>query len=475
MDLMKIVQIIIISVIVASCEGASDNSISSTPETVPKSERSSVAEDVVTVSSVTNNTDDELEYISEQAIRSAVQAEVAVAETQAAAQVQVLATERTKSFKYPIPPTRKTYSHARKWVAPSGRPQNCGVFRDGPSRNCPRYLPKNKSFDEYAVMEVFFATDRERNLNTNIKSAFNAERGALKYGITRVSIPRDHRMGELESPLLYKLEFKEDPAKHVVLMDVKILDKSSYFNAISQKVKNSEKKSAFIFVHGYNVTFENAARRTAQMTYDLGYDGAPVFYSWPSHGSTSRYTFDEVNIKWSQSNIEKYLKDFLEKSNADNIYLIAHSMGNRALTRAYISLVNENPALKSRFTEIILVAPDIDADVFKRDIAPAMIEVGNPVTLYASSEDIPLKASKIVHGGHLRAGDSGENIIVMNGIESVDSTNVETGFLGHSYYADERSVISDMFYIFGKGLRANERAGLNELFNSEGRYWAFKK
>jgi esterase/lipase superfamily enzyme len=106
---------------------------------------------------------------------------------------------------------------------------------------------------------------------------------------------------------------------------------------------------------------------------------------------------------------------------------------------------------------------------------PAMVQAVSPVTLYASSEDLPLQASKAVHGGYPRAGDSGENIIVYPGIESIDSTKVNTGFLGHSYYADEKSIISDMFYIFKNGLRASERAGLNEVAIPDGIYWEFKK
>jgi esterase/lipase superfamily enzyme len=327
----------------------------------------------------------------------------------------------------------------------------------------------------YAVIDVFFATDRKENDNSDIKSRFGVKRGKLKYGITNISIPRDHRMGELESPSIWKLEFQDNPENHVIMLDITTLDRSSYYEAVSKKVNKSLKKNAFIFVHGYNVTFEDAARRTAQISYDLGFDGVPVFYSWPSYGSTPKYAFDENNIEWAQSNIEKFLKDFLEKSDAENIYLIAHSMGNRALTKAYVSLINSNLELKSRFTEIILAAPDIDANVFKRDIAPVMVQAGIPVTLYASSDDIALKASKIFHGGYPRAGDSGQDLIVLSGIESIDSTNVKTGFLGHSYYADERSVISDMFYIFNHGLRASKRAGLNEIPSSNGIYWEFKK
>lgn len=323
--------------------------------------------------------------------------------------------------------------------------------------------------------EVFYATDRKENINSGIKFRFGEKRGELKYGITKVSIPIDHRMGGLERPSLWKFELKENPEKHVVLLDIKRLTTLDFYETITNKISDSKQKNAFIFVHGYNTTFEEAARRTAQMSYDLAFDGVPVFYSWPSHGNATKYTFDEANIKWSQANLEKFLKHFADKSDAQNIFLIAHSMGNRALTRAYISLINNNPEFKSRFKEIILTAPDIDSEVFKRDIAPKMIEIGNPITLYASSEDVPLKISKAIHGGYPRAGDSGEDIVILPGIESIDSANVKTDFLGHSYYAEGKSVISDIFYILNEGLRANNRAGLNKVRNMNGYYWKFKK
>ncbi len=327
----------------------------------------------------------------------------------------------------------------------------------------------------YALIEVFYATDRKIENSAKVKPYFGSARGELSYGTAYVSIPRDHRMGELESPSIWRLEFRENPDKHVVLMDIANVEKDSYFKTLASRINESDKKSAFIYVHGYNVTFEDAARRTGQMAYDLGFDGVPVFYSWPSWGSTSKYTFDEANIKWAESNVRGFLTDFLSHSDAENVYLIAHSMGNRALTRAYIDVIKSTPSFGSKIKEVILAAPDIDADVFKRDIAPALAEAGAPVTLYASSEDIPLKASRAVHGGHPRAGDSGGDLIVVSGIETIDASAVDSSFLGHSYYADERSVLSDMFYMINHGLRANERSGLKEVDSAEGQHWEFKK
>ena len=338
-------------------------------------------------------------------------------------------------------------------------------------RNADKNVAKNAN---YTVVQTFFATDRNATGSKKPAAAFGTQRAALSYGVCEVSIPRDHRMGELESPSIWRLEFEKKPSKHVTLLSTSVHAKDAFFHNLANQIKKSAKDSAFIFIHGYNVTFEDAARRSAQMAYDLNFDGVPIFYSWPSQGKESRYTVDEQNIEWSQTNLRRFLEDFFARSQAQNVYLIAHSMGNRALTRAVASLLNDQPAVRSRLKEIILTAPDIDAEVFKRDIAPALTAAKRPVTLYASSKDKALMASKKVHGNP-RAGDSGSSLIIMPGIETIDATGTDTSFLGHSYFAEARSVLSDLFYLIREERRADNRFGLHRIDSQQGRYWKFSK
>lgn len=324
---------------------------------------------------------------------------------------------------------------------------------------------------DYAIVKVMYATDRNYNEATVPNNAYGNKRATLSYGISEVSIPHHHIIGILEEPSLFKLEFKESPEKHVALLGVKPLAKENFFTQLSSDVGHTEQSKAFLFVHGYNVSFADAARRTAQIYYDLKIDMVPVFYSWPSQSKTVSYTVDEQNIEWTQNNLKNFLIDFLEKSSAHNIYLIAHSMGNRALTRAVIDVINTKPDYRARIKEVILAAPDIDADVFKRDIAPALTASGGPVTLYASSVDKALIASQKIHQ-YPRAGDARNGLIYYPGIESIDATNVDTSFVGHSYPAEERSVLSDIFYLINADLRAKERFGLSYV--ETGKYWEFK-
>lgn len=323
---------------------------------------------------------------------------------------------------------------------------------------------------EHAVVRVLFATDRNRTGATHPTAMFGGKRSTLTYGTCDVSIPRDHRMGELESPSIWRFEFSEDPEKHVVLLAVDLQGRQQFLDALEARSRLAGKRSSFVFVHGYNVSFEDAARRTAQISYDLGFPGVPMFYSWPSQASTALYLEDEANIEWAERNLKSFLGDVLARSGDGEVVLIAHSMGNRALTRVVATLAGESPALRSRIKEIILTAPDIDADVFRDTLAPALIATRRPVTLYASSDDLALVASKKAHG-YGRAGDSGAGLIVLPGMETVDATGVDTGLLGHSYFGDSRTVLSDMFYLLREGKRAAQRAGLKPVDGSNGRHW----
>lgn len=349
--------------------------------------------------------------------------------------------------------------------------EGCTAIRSEPERELGVEAGAN-----YAAVNVYFATDRKSAPSEDIGKRFGGERGDVQYGTVKVSIPRNHKMGVIEAPSVWKFQFRADPDKHVVLLDLETMNSKDYFQSVATQVKRSMKKSAFVFVHGYNVTFDEAARRTAQISYDLGFEGAPVFYSWPSQGEVAKYTFDESNVAWSTVNLERFLGDFAEKSKADRIYLIGHSMGARAMTQAYVSLLAGKPALMKKFVEIILAAPDIDAEIFKRDIAPAMLRGDGKVTLYASSEDVPLKASKLVNM-YPRAGDSEDGIVIVNGIESIDATGMGTDFLNHSYIVENRSILSDLFNLLHNGLRASNRAGLELILkpNGTGAYWRFKR
>ena len=329
---------------------------------------------------------------------------------------------------------------------------------------------------KYATVRVMFATDRKHLNSTKPDEIFGSTRSknVVTYGTCDVSMPRNHKLGELEKAAVWKFEYNDDPEKHVLLLDVNIKSKEDFFENIKARIGSSKKKCAFIFVHGYNVSFEDAARRTAQMSYDLGFEGVPVFYSWPSVGDTISYIADAGNIEWSQGYLKIFLEDFLKTSGAQDIYLIAHSMGSRGLTRALSSIIAENQSVTTKIKEIILAAPDIDADVFKKDIAPVLLKIKKPITLYTSSNDLALQASQMF-SSYPRAGQAGPSMVVLSGIETINASNVPTDLLGHSYFSGTPDVLSDIFQIIHEGFRPDKRPRLRAVVKDGQTSWEFLK
>ena len=337
----------------------------------------------------------------------------------------------------------------------------------------PRDTPPAPKAD-FINVDVFYATNRVpatpfATLPPGDRFTAGIARG-LTYGTARISIPKVHVAGELESPRWYLLEFKEDPKQHVILQDVARLTREPFFARLYGRVGESRGSNAFVFVHGYNVSFRDAARRTAQLAYDLRFDGAPVFYSWPSQAALAGYFTDEQSIARSVPLIEGFLADMADRSGAQNLYIIGHSMGTRGVTRAIRNLVAKRPDLRGRFRGIILAAPDIDAKVFRTDLAPAMRQASGQVTLYASSEDMALKASKQVNRGP-RAGDTSEGVVLVNGVDTIDVSGVDQSMLAHSYFLESDKVMGDIREMFRAHQPAAQRKPLQSVKLGTGMFW----
>ena len=285
--------------------------------------------------------------------------------------------------------------------------------------------------DNHAIVKVFYATDRARTSATTVAyGAARNPRGELQLGRYDVSVPRDHRMGSVERPTILTI-WREDPLRHFIIVERTVQTDGEFFKQVSAIVTQSRRKSAFVFVHGYNVAFDDAIHRTAQLAYDLAFDGAPILYSWPSVGTEIGYTVDANNSQWSIPHLRRFLEDVSNRSGAQVVHLIAHSMGNQPLVHALREIaITPRPDARPRFNQVVLTAPDIDVDTF-RQLASALKGSAERITLYASSNDVALKLSKR-YQGYQRAGDSVPTVVVLPGIDTIDVSALETSLLGHS-------------------------------------------
>lgn len=324
-----------------------------------------------------------------------------------------------------------------------------------------------------AVVQVFYATDRSPTGASSPAKAFGAGRGTLSYGSCEVTVLRDPRMARLEAASVWKLDHLDGHGRTPSLRRLVPHDNEPYLEGLRAAIARGGKKSALVLVPGYNVSFAEAARRTAQIKYDLAFDGAAIFFSWPSRGKAEAYAADEADVEWAQPDLKQFLKDLAGKTTVRNIYLIGHGLGNRALAKAFVYLASERPELARLVREIILVAPDIDADLFYRDIAPGLAGSSVHTTLYASSRDPELRAATKSRN-YPRAGHSGDPLLIADGIETVDATGVDTALAGHRWLGDRSSVLADIYPLIRHGKGAADRPGMRSVKVGSGSYWKLK-
>ncbi len=327
--------------------------------------------------------------------------------------------------------------------------------------------------DRATIIRIFYGTDRKR-LDTTSMPTFRGERSdsdRLTLGICHVSIPPTHRTGALEAPKWWKLQFSSNPRKHVTLRKTAVLPEDSFYDLLRECTRGSDKQDAFVFVHGFNVSFEDAARRTAQLAFDLEFKGAPIMFSWPSCARVKGYMVDEATIDWVLPHLTQFLQDIVRRGEVRTLHLIAHSMGNRALARTLKEIAMSDSDI--RFNQVLMAAPDIDRGEFLQ-LAARMKVVSERVTLYASSADKALRASQSLHH-YPRAGEAGDNIVVTPEVDTIDASSVDTDFLAHSYFCQDRTLLNDIFYLVKEGKPPGTRFGLDFKQWLSGAYWVFRR
>jgi esterase/lipase superfamily enzyme len=311
---------------------------------------------------------------------------------------------------------------------------------------------------EYEAIDVHFGTNRRPTGRLDPNEFFGSQRGPqLNLGIVRVSIPKNiHRPGELERPYRFVgFVRKEDPRKHVTLLALTPLSASEWKASLADSTLPSGQDQILVYVHGYNNDFAAAARKAAQLSYDLGMSyGSTAMFSWPSQATLQGYPADEAASEAAIPLLSRFLITLRDGRPSAKISLIAHSMGARvvgAVLRQFAALP-DGP----RFDQVIFAAADIDAEVFRDQVVPAIRNVGSRVTLYASDNDAALRLSKRFHAFR-RAGQAGDSIVILDGLDTVDASTVDTDRLGHGYFAENKQVIDDLFMLLRRALPPGDR------------------
>ncbi|HZL95025.1 MAG TPA: alpha/beta fold hydrolase [Vicinamibacterales bacterium] len=333
---------------------------------------------------------------------------------------------------------------------------------------------------EQRIATLYYATDRARTGSDDPADFYGGDRspnGQIHYGRTEVAIPRSHRVGRLESPFL-GLRTLSSPKRHVTIQGVTPLSRDRFWSAIAADLRliDDGRIDILVFIHGFRVVFEDAARRTAQIVVDMadaevGLPFVPVFFSWPSDGTLLGYLSDREDVTWSAAHMEEFLLDLYERSPGARIHLVAHSMGAQGLLTALRILARNNRSgSEALFENVLLAAPDFDAEIFQQQLArDYILRVSRRWTVYTSDRDSALKASVGINS----ARRLGLPIIAVDGVDMIDATGLEVSPWNvpefHSYFATKQAVISDVASVFS-GVPPATRRLLRERLG-ELTYW----
>jgi esterase/lipase superfamily enzyme len=222
---------------------------------------------------------------------------------------------------------------------------------------------------------------------------------------------------------------------------------------------------AVVYVHGFNVSWEEAVGSALALQLMLDRDGigdpqqqaAVVLFTWPSDGLALpfvSYKSDRSEAKGSGYAFARGLlkvRDFLAgladrargRPCPQDLHLLCHSMGNYVLQNALERLRAFTPgtALPRLFEHVFLCAPDVDADVLEPGRPMGDLhELARAVTVYHNSGDVALHVSDYTKGNPERLGSHGaaRAAALPDKVQQVDCSRIVGGLVEHGYYLDGR-------------------------------------
>jgi esterase/lipase superfamily enzyme len=290
------------------------------------------------------------------------------------------------------------------------------------------------------VVKVFFATDRTLEEDQDsFTYGVDRQENEMNYGTCEVHVPLDERKpGNMEGCL--SMPFRNS-------------DLANFEKDLETAAKEGNLDTGFLFVHGFNVTFKEAVRRTAQIACDMKFAGIPILFSWPSKGEADCYDLDVHAVANSRRNLRLLMKRLLISSPLKTIHVIAHSLGCR-LTLISLELLHETLKHQPQLLKyIVFGAPDVEIHDFIGSVSE-IGEICERITTYVSEKDTALHlARKIYH--YTRAGDcAGGNYVAVKCMDTIDATeaSIESPF-GHSYLFDGSAVLGDLHEIIVQWLK----------------------
>ena len=181
-----------------------------------------------------------------------------------------------------------------------------------------------------------------------------------------------------------------------------------------------------------------------------------MLFTWASRGKATAYVYDLNSATAARDGLEHTLR-LLLASNAEEVNVLAHSMGNWVTVEAFRQIkISGDLDHASKIGYIILAAPDIDIDVFKSQMR-RFGKPRKPFYVVLSQDDRALFLSRTIAGGVTRVGDNpdvgelaalGATVIDLTDVKGDDPAN-------HDKFVQLAAVAPELRGVLARGIAAN--------------------
>ncbi len=330
----------------------------------------------------------------------------------------------------------------------------------------PMYPPVSAHVPGATSHAILIATTRKRSADPG--AMFSGERGAgLDFAEAVVSVPPTHVSGNIEWPS----QPPGNPASDFVTREANYMDgETAFIAALNQQLEQRPPghRKVLLFIHGFNTKFPEGLYRLAQVVQDAKSPAVPVYFSWASRGELSGYVYDQNSATIARDQLE-HLIVLLARSKADQINVLAHSMGNWVTVEAFrnIAMTRELHGYSQKLGMIVLASPDIDVDVFRSQMA----RIGRPkkpFLIILSRDDRALALSTFIAGNEARLGDykNAAGLTEYNAIV-VDLSGVKgESPLNHDKFAEIAAIAPQLKEVLAQGVHTNGASPVEQATNA---------
>jgi esterase/lipase superfamily enzyme len=317
---------------------------------------------------------------------------------------------------------------------------------------------------EEGAYRFFYVTNRAPGAGDGtLEDRFSNQREArLRFGSYDVKIEPSLSLAVIFDPSKW---FRNE---EIDIREERELERTELVRQLREIIQESPHRSLLVIVHGYREQFPSALRKTAFVSHVLDINTPVLLFDWPGDqpgGPRAAYLRAVEVAEASGAELAQTLELIIREIQPERLWLVANSMGGQVVADAFHLLFEQGDLADAEpeLEDVVLTAPDVGLDEFNNQFKEEIGALARHLTVYVSSNDRALLASRIVNRG-MRRGESTldtrdvnqeqleEAIRLAELIEPdsdlitlVDVTPVNRTINFHNFYLESPEVYDDLF------------------------------